>query len=88
MTAPFEIKDIGWRRADITPSVACGDTSLEEGGGKQDARPESSQGGVGGAGTSGSCRSLRQSLKTFMPKLDDCPALRYYNKVIALQTTL
>ena len=30
MTAPFEIKDIGWRRADITPSVACGDTSLEE----------------------------------------------------------
>ena len=35
MTAPFEIKDIGWRRADITPSVACGDTSLEEGGGKQ-----------------------------------------------------
>ena len=35
MTAPFEIKDIGWRRAAITPSVACGDTSLEEGGGKQ-----------------------------------------------------
>ena len=33
-------------------------------------------------------RGLRQSLKTFMPKLDDCPALRYYNKVIALQTTL
>ena len=86
MTAPFEIKDIGWRHADITPSVACGDTSLEEGGGKQNT--ESSQGGVGGAGTSGSCRSLRQSLKTFMPKLDDCPALRYYNKVIALQTTL
>ena len=88
MTAPFEIKDIGWRRADITPSVACGDTSLEEGGGKQNTRPESSQGDGGGAGASGSCRSLRQSLKSFMPKLDDCPALRYYNKVIALQTTL
>jgi len=55
----FEIKD-------ITPSVACGDTSLEEGGGKQNARPESSQ------GDGGRCRNLR-----FLPEFEAEPQIVY-----------